>query len=155
MPHGSMHGAIWGAAEGRWKCRDKYHSQQANVNPDKRTSPCWSNLMHHRVTKHTAKIDLSQITEVTEVRGFDSVNRQTSRLRKNPLSIKLRAQGVKRVRENCIAPTALVHFVPLYPALTRWANGFRPLWGLKSSSAGHSFSQKRVLTHTLKPWFLP
>ena len=44
--------------------------------------------------------------------------------------------GLKSLCENCVAPTALVHFVPLYPVLTHWANGFRRSAGCIVSAFG-------------------
>jgi hypothetical protein len=65
-------------------------------------------------------------------------------------SIKLRAQGLKSVCENCVASTALEHFVPLYPALTHWANGFRLSAAVSSVLVDHRGFHNPVPTHALK-----
>ena len=46
-------------------------------------------------------------------------------------------QGLKCARESSVAPTGLDSFIPLYPALKRWAISSRPLCGLDSGDCFH------------------
>jgi len=56
------------------------------------------------------------------------------------------------VRE--IVPPGLASFLPLFPALKRWAKLGRPYGNGSLELVFHRIARKRVLTHTLKPAFL-
>jgi tetratricopeptide (TPR) repeat protein len=60
--------------------------------------------------------------------------------------------ALKSVRENSVVPPGLESFLPLFPALKRWAKLGRPSGAAFSCAWFHQTVRKRVLTHTLKRW---
>src|SRR5450759_550605 len=57
---------------------------------------------------------------------------------------------LKSVRENSVVPPGPESFLPLFPALKRWAKLDRPSGAAFSCAWFHRTVQKRALTHTLK-----
>jgi hypothetical protein len=58
--------------------------------------------------------------------------------------------ALKSVRENSVVPPGLESFLPLFPALKRWAKLVRPSGAGFPANPFHLVGRKRVLTHTLK-----
>src|ERR1039457_2178639 len=58
--------------------------------------------------------------------------------------------ALKSVSENSVVPPGLESFLPLFPALKRWAKLGRPSGAAFSCAWFHQTVRKRVLTHTLK-----
>src|ERR1035437_2462469 len=54
--------------------------------------------------------------------------------------------------EDSVVPPGLESFLPLFPALKRWANLARPSGAAFSCASFHQTVRNRVLTHTLRRW---